>query len=444
MIRAQSDEATNVFPPQREHTPVIATDLAHVWHPYTQHLGMETPIEVVRATGAYLETRDGRRLFDAISSWWVTLHGHAQPEIAQAIAEQAATLDQVIFTTFTHAPAALLAEDLVKILPAGLTRVFFSDDGSTSVEVAIKMALQYHANRGTPRRMIAAFDNAYHGDTFGAMSVSGRGVFTAPFEPYLFEVRRLPDPAGPGDETAEKTLTALDRLLDEHGNDLAAVIIEPLLMGVGGMQMYDEEVVQGIRARTAAAGVLLIADEVLTGFGRLGSLFACERAGVQPDIICLSKGLTGGVLPLGATVSTEEIFELFLSTDRKRTLFHGHSFAANPIVCAAARASLQLLNARSAEQRQMIANAHVRHLKALSDYPLVTRSRMSGTVAAFDLNVEQGYLSPIGRELAAFAMERGVLLRPLGNVVYVLPPFCTTVDDLHLVYAVIEEFLQTR
>ena len=423
---------------------VLAADAKHVWHPYTQHLGMDDPLEIVRAQGAYLETRDGRRLFDAISSWWVTLHGHTQPEIAEAIAQQAARLDQVIFTAFTHAPAALLAQELVEVLPSGLTRVFFSDDGSTAVEVAIKMALQYHANRGAQRRLIAAFDSAYHGDTFGAMSVSGRGTFTAPFQPYLFEVQRLPDPAGAGDETGEATIAALDNLLEQQGHELAAVIIEPLLMGVGGMYMYGEEIVQAIRARTAEAGVLLIADEVLTGFGRLGPLFACERANVQPDIICLSKGVTGGVLPLGVTVSTEEIFAAFLNDDRRRTLFHGHSFAANPIICAAARASLRLLNAQSASQRQTIAQQHQLHLQRLKDHPLVTRPRTLGTVAAFDLNVEHGYLSPIGRELSAFALRHDVNLRPLGNIVYVLPPYCTTTDDLNHVYSVIEQFLNTR
>ncbi|HXC25569.1 MAG TPA: aminotransferase class III-fold pyridoxal phosphate-dependent enzyme, partial [Gemmatimonadaceae bacterium] len=221
---------------------VSSADDRHVWHPYTQHQGMVVPLEVVRAEGAYLETRDGRRLFDAISSWWVTLHGHAQPEIAEAIAQQAKTLDQVIFTTFTHEPAALLAEELVQVLPNGITRVFFSDDGSTAVEVAVKMALQYHANRGTPRHMIAALENAYHGDTFGAMSVSERSMFTKPFESQLFDVRRLPDPAGTTGN-GEETLAALDALLERHGSELAAVIIEPLLMGVSGMRMYGGEVV---------------------------------------------------------------------------------------------------------------------------------------------------------------------------------------------------------
>jgi adenosylmethionine-8-amino-7-oxononanoate aminotransferase len=400
---------------------------------------MSVPVEVVRGQGAYLHTREGQRIFDAISSWWVTLHGHAQPEIAEAIAHQAGILDQAIFTTFTHEPAALLAEELATLLPDGLTRVFFSDDGSTAVEVAVKMALQYHANIDKPRRVIAAFDNAYHGDTFGAMSVSGRGVFTAPFETYLFEVHHLPDP------TEGDTIAALDALLERNPDDVAAILIEPLLMGAGGMRMYNDSIVRALRDRTRSNGVLLIADEVLTGFGRTGPLFACERAGIVPDIICLSKGITGGTLPLGATVATEEIFESFLSQDRRRMLLHGHSFTANPISCAAARASLRLLNNESAARREQINRTHATQLDQLAGHPLVERCRVLGTVAAFNLPdmTTSGYLSPIGRRLADFALERDVLLRPLGDVVYILPPYCSTADELTHVYSVIGQFLMT-
>ena len=435
--------------------PPARTDVAdarHVWHPYTQHAGMAPPPEVVRADGAYLYLRDGRRIFDAICSWWVTLHGHAQPEIAEAVARQARTLDQVIFTTFTHEPAALLAEELVDRLPDELTRVFFSDDGSTAVEVAVKMALQYHANRGERRTKIAAFENAYHGDTFGAMSVSGRGLFTAPFEPHLFDVHRLPDPttveaaADPG-----HVLRALDRLLQERAGELAAVLVEPLLLGVAGMRTYDETLLRAIRERTRAHDVLLIADEVLTGFGRTGPLFACERAAVVPDIICLSKGITGGFMPLGVTVTTEALFQSFLSPDRRRTLFHGHSYTANPIACAAARASLRLLDDASARRRDALGRTHATQIRRLAEHPFVARPRVLGTIAAFDLvhpgeggATDHGYLAPIGPELARFAFSRGVLIRPLGASVYVMPPYCTVPDELEQVYAVIGDFLASR
>jgi adenosylmethionine---8-amino-7-oxononanoate aminotransferase len=318
----------------------------------------------------------------------------------------------------------------------GLERMFLSDNGSTAVEVALKMALQFWSNRGERRPLIAALENAYHGDTFGAMSVSGRGVFTEPFGEHLWEVARLPDP------TDGDTVAALDRLLDERGGQAAALIVEPLLIGAGGMRVWDEAVLATLRARTARAGVLLIADEVLTGFGRVGPLFACERAAVTPDIICLSKGITGGFLPLGATAATGEVWDAFVSEDRRRTFFHGHSYAANPLACAAARASLRLLDGDSGRRRAAIERAHREGLRRLSSHPGVRNPRMLGTMAALDLPAEGGYLSPIGQKLATFALNHGILLRPLGNVVYLLPPYCTTPDEIAGVYAVLERFLE--
>lgn len=414
---------------------VALNDAAHVWHPYTQHLGMAAPVHVTSARGAVLHTADGREIIDAISSWWVTAHGHSHPAITEAIASQAATLDQVIFAGFTHQPAAELAAALVSRLPRGLTRVFFSDDGSTAVEVAIKMSLQAFHNAGTPRRLIAALEHAYHGDTFGAMSAGARSVFTTPFDALLFETVRLPDP------TEGDTLGALDALITERGTELAAVIVEPLLLGAGGMRVYGEEILQGMRARTSAAGVHLVADEVLTGFGRTGPMFACERADVRPDLLCMSKGLTGGTLPLGATAATERIFDAFRSDDRRKTFFHGHSFTANPIACAAALASLSLFDEESEDDRIRIEVAHARHLEAIRDRPGVRTTRQIGTIGVVELEAPPGYLSEIGRELGAFALEQGVLLRPLGNVVYCLPPYCTTDTQIARVYDVISRFL---
>jgi adenosylmethionine-8-amino-7-oxononanoate aminotransferase len=411
-------------------------DDAHVWHPYTQHATAPAPIPIARASGAYLYDTEGRALLDAISSWWVTLHGHAHPAIADAVAAQARELEQVIFAGFTHEPASRLAAELVERLPQGLTRVFFSDNGSTAVEVALKIALQYWHNQGERRPLIAALENAYHGDTFGAMSASARGVFTAPYGDQLFEVARLPDP------TEGDTVVALEALLDARGAEVAAVIVEPLLLGAGGMRMWDVGTLSRIRELTASAGVLLIADEVLTGFGRTGPLFACERASITPDIICLSKGLTGGFLPLGATVAREEIYTAFLGTDRRRTLFHGHSYTANPLACAAARASLALLDASCRARRETLECAHRAQLERLATHPRVQNPRILGTVAAFDVDGGAGYLDPVGGALAAFALREGVLLRPLGNVVYVLPPFCTTPGEIADVYRVIARFLE--
>ncbi|HWV57532.1 MAG TPA: adenosylmethionine--8-amino-7-oxononanoate transaminase [Longimicrobiales bacterium] len=411
-------------------------DHSHVWHPYTQHGTALPPIPVARAEGAYLYDTDGRAILDAISSWWVTIHGHAHPVIAEAIAAQARRLEQVIFAGFTHEPAARLAAELAAVLPGQLTRVFFSDDGSTAVEVAIKIALQLGWNRGLRRPVIAALENAYHGDTFGAMSVSGRGLFTDPFSEHLFDVARLPDP------TEGDTAGALARLLEERGEDIAAVIVEPLLLGAGGMRVWSRETLRQIRTLTREHDVLLIADEVLTGFGRTGPLFACDGAGVEPDIICLSKGLTGGFLPLGATAVREEIFEAFRSDDRRRTLFHGHSYTANPLACAAARASLRLLlEDGAADRREAIERAHRDNMPRVAGHPRVRNPRVLGTVAAFDLHAGDGYLSPIGQELQTFALREGVLLRPLGNVVYVLPPYCVTPEEIGSIYDVVLRFL---
>lgn len=414
---------------------LLDADAAHVWHPYTQHHQAPLPVPIARAAGSWLFDTTGRAILDAISSWWVTTHGHCHPTIVEAIATQARTLDQVLFAGFTHEPAATLAAQLVARAPAGLSRVFYSDDGSTAVEVAIKLSLQSFANRGEPRRLVAALENAYHGDTFGAMAAGARGVFTHMYEPLLFEVARLPDPSE-GD-----TLAALEALLDTRGHELAAVIVEPLVLGASGMRVWSEAVLQGIRARTAAAGVHLIADEVMTGFGRTGPLFACERADVRPDLLCLSKGITGGLLPLGATLTTDEIFAAFSSTDRRKTFFHGHSYTANPIACAAALASLSLFDAACEASRTRITALHAAQLAALRGTPGVKTVRQIGTVAAVELDAPAGYLSDIGRELAAFSLQQGVLLRPLGNVAYCLPPYCTSDDELSQVYTVLQRFL---
>ncbi|HET7228944.1 MAG TPA: adenosylmethionine--8-amino-7-oxononanoate transaminase [Longimicrobium sp.] len=417
----------------------LALDAAHVWHPYTQHGIVHAFTPIVRGEGAYLVDAGGRRLLDAISSWWVTLHGHAQPRIAQAVAEQARTLEQVIFAGFTHEPAARLAAELAGVLPEGLTRVFYSDDGSTAVEVAVKMALQYWQMRGEERPLIAALENAYHGDTFGAMSASARSVFTAAFDRKLFEVARLPDP------TEGDTIAALDRLLEERGGELAAVIVEPLLLAAGGMRVWSEDTLRAIRRRTEEAGVLLIADEVATGFGRTGPLFACQRAEVKPDVVCLSKGVTGGFMPLGVTVVREEIFQAFVSQDRRRTFFHGHSFTGNPLACAAARASLRLLvDDGCTRRRAEIEAAHRSGLARLAGHPRVSRTRVLGTIAAFEMDEAAGYLSPVGRELEAFARSEGVLLRPLGSTVYLMPPYCVTPGEVDNVYNVIGRFLEAR
>jgi adenosylmethionine-8-amino-7-oxononanoate aminotransferase len=402
-----------------------------IWHPFTQHALIPDATMVLRGEGAWLETEKGR-LLDAISSWWVITHGHRHPRIVEAIRKQAAELDQVIFAGFTHQPAEDLARALVTIAPQGLAHVFYSDSGSTAVEVALKMALGFWRNQNQPRSRIIALEHAYHGDTIGTMSAGARGIFNAAYEPLLFDVVRLPFPA-PGEE--RQTLDALAAVAP----GAAALIVEPLILGSGGMLIYSADLLAEMAAICRRHGTLFIADEVMTGFGRTGSLFACEQAGIAPDIMCLAKGLSGGIIPLAATLATAEIFQAHYSTDRSRTFFHSSSFTANPIACAAGRANLEIW--RTEPVRERIATLVRWQEEKLAPFrfdPRFAQVRRLGTITALDLKVpDPGYLAGIGLELMAYCLARGVLLRPLGNTIYVMPPYCVTQAELDLVYDVI-------
>ncbi|WP_260926662.1 adenosylmethionine--8-amino-7-oxononanoate transaminase [Novosphingobium sp. 9] len=409
-----------------------------IWHPFTQHgLGEEIPL-VDRAEGALLHLADGRTLIDAISSWWVTTHGHANPRIMAAIAAQAGKLDQIIFAGYTHAPAEEVAAGLRAIMPESLTRVFFSDSGSTCVEVALKMALGYWQARNEARHRIVVMEHSYHGDTIGAMSVGERGVFTQPYGPLLFDVGRVPFPAA-GAEQA--TLDALEALCAQ--GDVAAFIVEPLVLGSGGMLFYSPDILAAMQTICAAHGVLFIADEVMTAWGRTGTLLACEQAGVVPDILCLSKGLTGGSVPLAVTMAREEIFQAHWSNDRAKMFFHSSSYTANPIACAAAAENLAIWREEPVLER--IADLGTRQqqrLDALAATGVIDNPRRCGTIAAVDLPVREtsgGYLDTRQPRLVAFFREQGVLLRPLGNTVYVMPPYGITDDQLDTVWAAIAE-----
>lgn len=425
---------------------LVARDGRVVWHPYTQMLTRPVPLPIVRGEGVYLYLEDGRRLLDGFSSWWVTIHGHAHPRLNAALAAQAQQLEHVVFANCTHAPAVELAERLIGVLPAGLTRVFYSDNGSTAVEVALKLACQYWRNRGEPRRRrFVTLRHAYHGDTVGAMSASEDSIFTQPFAPMLFDVsralapycyrcplgldRRSCDIACLGG-TAPAAADTLGALLAQQSGLIAGVLVEPMLQGAGGMIVWPPEFLAGVRRLCDEHGVLMIADEVLTGFGRTGRMFACEHAHVTPDIICLSKGLTAGYLPLGATVVTEPVYEAFLSEDRTKTFFHGHSFTANPLACAVAVESLRMF----ADSNVMAAVAElerwlVRGLAPLRSLPTVGDVRVIGGVGIVELVSDRvtksggGYLDTIGPRLTQAFLDRGLLLRPLGNVLYVMPPY---------------------
>lgn len=422
-----------------------------LWHPFSQEALDPPPLRIAKAEGAYLFSVDGRRLIDAISSWWVNVHGHCHPRIMSAIAEQARKLDHVLLAGFSHEPVEELASRLRRYLPPALTHIFFSDDGSTAVEVALKMAVQYWQNVGhAEKRSIVALEHAYHGDTAGAMSVSADSPFTDPFRAMRYPVHRVHSaycyrcPVGKTRATCDiECLIQLQQLLEEKSGEIAAVIVEPLLQGAGGMIVHPAEFLQRIHQLCTAHDVLLIADEVLTGFGRCGKMFACELAGVVPDIMCLSKALTGGALPMGATVCTEAIHDPFVSEDRSRTFFHGHSYTGNPFAAAAGVASLDIFESEPVFDRiAAIARIHSERLAAIKHHPAVGDVRGIGTVAAIELKADDaGYMSRLKPKLYEFFLNSGILLRPLGNIIYVLPPYVIAPEDLHYVHDRIAESL---
>jgi adenosylmethionine-8-amino-7-oxononanoate aminotransferase len=408
-----------------------------VWHPFTQH-GLNEPIPtIVRGEGAILHCADGSTLIDGISSWWVTTHGHCHPRIMAAITEQAQKLDQVIFAGYTHEPAEVVARGLAALAPPGLSHVFFSDSGSTSVEVALKMALGYWHNRKAPRHRILVLEHSYHGDTIGTMSVGARGVFNRPYSPLLFDVGTIPFPAA-GREQA--TLDALEAACADSDKP-AAFIVEPLVLGAGGMLIYAPATLRVMRDICAAHDVLFIADEVMTGWGRTGTLFACEQAGIAPDLMCLSKGLTSGSLPLAVTLASEAIFDAHYSTDRADLFYHSSSYTANPIACAAAAANLAIW--RDEDVMAHVAQLSGRmaaHMAALSGITAFENHRQIGVIAALDMKAEDaGYLSDLSPRLRAFFLDRGVLLRPLGNTIYAMPPYAISDDALAHIFNAIAE-----
>jgi len=428
-----------------------ALDARHVWHPFTQAGTAKPAILALGAKGTTIFAADGREYLDMVSSWWVNLHGHANPAIAQAVADQAGRLEQVIFADFTHEPAARLAHRVCKRLPGDLNRVFYSDDGSTAVEVALKLAHQYWRNLGQHRSTYIAFEGGYHGDTAGAMSAGHSSGYFNAWKEMLFPVQTVPFPATwDGDEGAEAkeqaALDAIDLVFAANPDHVSAVIIEPLIQGASGMRMCRPDFLRKLEAKVREHGSLLILDEVMTGFGRTGDIFACVKSGITPDLICLSKGLTGGFLPLSMTVARDGIFEAFLGQDLSRAFLHGHSYTANPIGCAAGLASLDLLEGPACQQRiTEIEAIHRRRLDGLKTLANVARTRLTGTIAALDvIGGGKGYGADIGARLKTAFLERGLLLRPLGNVLYLLPPYCITDGELERAWDAVDEALRLQ
>lgn len=406
-----------------------------VWHPFTQMKTEGLIPQLSSAKGSLLFGVNGEIIIDAISSWWVNLHGHCHPELVEALQLQVGILDQVVFAGFTHEPAEILAHKLTVIKGGEFEKVFFSDDGSTSVEVALKMSLQYWANKGDfNRTKIIAFENAYHGDTFGAMSVGGKSGFHDAFHSKLFEVIFIPFPS---------ELNYLDSMDKFHSviqsEDVAAFIYEPLVLGAAGMKMYSPEILNGFLEMAKSQSILCIADEVMTGFGRTGKLFASDYAKIQPDIICLSKGITGGVLPLGVTMTTNEIFIAFLDDSKQKAFLHGHSYTGNPISCAVAIANLQLLMSKSCqEQIEFISTMNSQFCLEHANVHRIENLRHQGTILAFDITTDERtqYFNHLRDKCYMNSLRQGVLLRPLGNVIYSMPPYCISKEELEKVYEV--------
>lgn len=419
---------------------LIDRDKQFIWHPFTPQKQMPDPIAIVKGSGSLLFDDIGNSYIDAISSWWVNLHGHAHPYIAEKIYQQALTLEQVIFAGFTHSPAVHLAERLLPLLPGSMSRIFYSDNGSTSTEVALKMALQYwwNLNPEKSRTKILCFENSYHGDTFGAMSVSDRSVFTTPFVPLLFDVIAIPLPNN-------DNLDAIKSIIHQHGNDIAAFIYEPMIQGAGGMNMYDSYLMNELLNSVKLYEVICVADEVMTGFGRTGTLFASEHYHKKPDIICLSKGLTGGTMALGVTACNNRIYNAFVDDDKRKTFFHGHSFTANPLACTAALASLDLLQQQATIERiEWLCNEVAIFTKELINLNLqIQNVRVVGTVLAFEMrDVTKTYLHQIAQPFTKACLDRGVYIRPLGNTVYIMPPYCVTESEFKKIKSVILEVIK--
>jgi adenosylmethionine-8-amino-7-oxononanoate aminotransferase len=419
-------------------------DEKYIWHPYTHQKNRLPAIPIVKGEGVLLIDENGNKYIDAVSSWWVNIHGHGNKYIAKKIYQQAKKLQQVIFTGFTHEPAVELAEKLLKVLPGDFSKIFYSDDGSTSTEVAIKMAIQYWKNVGDKKRnKIIAFHNSYHGDTFGAMSISERGIYTFAFHDKLFDVVFIDTPDG-------KNIDQLKNEIEKYKDEIVCFIYEPLLQGAGGMLMHQPEDLDQLLGFMKKEEIICIADEVLTGFYRTGKFFAGDYMKEKADIICLSKALTGGTMALGVTACTQKIYDAFVSNDKTKTLFHGHSFTANSLACAAAVASFELIQKNKVLKNiENIISHHQKFFKKLKEVEkkeYIKNVRQCGTIIAFEVCTleKDNYLNNISKDFTANSMKQGVYLRSMGNTIYVMPPYCITSKELKKVYSVIVGFLKKQ
>lgn len=413
-------------------------DQKHIWHPLTQHKLHPETIAIVKAKDVTLTDEDGHQYIDAIASWYTCMYGHCNSYITERVAQQMQQLDQVVFSGFTHAPAVKLSEALIKILPKNQNKLFFSDNGSTSVEIGIKMALQYHFNRGEKRPTLLAFEDGFHGDTFGAMSVSSLSVYNGPFEDYFLDVKRIPTPNGTNHDAI---LDALKELVSRH--QIAGFVYEPLVQGAAAMKMHHAEGLEAILKFCKQHHIVTVADEVMTGFGKTGKNFASDHMTTKPDIICLSKALTGGLLPMAITSCSQDIYEAFYSDDIGKGLFHAHTYSANPLACTAALAAIELLQSEEMQQNiTRVILSHQQFNSRIKNHPRVKTTRQTGVIFALDLDVEMARYGDLRNRLFKFFMDRGVFLRPLGSTIYIQAPYVITAEELNKVYQTIEEALE--
>ncbi|MCW5518381.1 adenosylmethionine--8-amino-7-oxononanoate transaminase [Aureitalea sp. L0-47] len=412
-------------------------DIKNIWHPLTQHKTATAPIGIVKAAGAVLHDEEGKEYIDGIASWYTAMYGHCNEYIVEAVTRQMKQLDQIVFTGFTHEAAVTLGEKLLEILPANQSRIFFNDNGSTAVEAAIKMAFQFHFNKGEKRDTIIAFEEGFHGDTFGAMSASGLSVYNGPFEDFFLKVERIP---APQEDNLDEVLEKLKAIISN--NKCAAFLYEPLVQGAAGMKFHSPEGLNAIHKVCREHGILCIADEVMTGFGKTGMNFASEYVATKPDIICLSKALTAGLVPMGITSCSQQVYEAFLDDDIARGFFHAHTYSANPPACAAAIAGIELLTSEEIQKSiRRIETNHKQFAASIRDHKKVRGVRTLGVILAVDINADMSRYGSLRNKLFEFFMERGIFLRPLGNTIYVLPPFVINDGQLQKIYKAIEESL---
>ena len=415
-----------------------ARDKKHLWHPLKQHQLNPDSLAIVKAKGCILTDEDGNQYIDAISSWYTCMYGHCNDYIVNATHKQMQQLDHVMFSDFTHEPAIQLSEALIKILPQNQNKIYFNDNGSTAVEAGIKMALQYYFNKGEKRSLFIAFEDGFHGDTFGAMSVSGLSVYNGPFEDFLIKVKRIPTPNGANHKAI---LNQLKSIVSKH--DVAGFIYEPIIQGAAGMKIHNIEGLNSILEFLKTKDILTIADEVMTGFGKTGKHFASNYIETKPDIICLSKALTAGLLPMAITSCTQAIYNGFLSDDMAKGFFHCHTYSANPVACAAAIAGIELLTSEEIEKNiKWISNSHKTFSDTIKHHPKVKATRHIGVIFALDINAKMERYGSLRDKLLKFFMDRGVFLRPLGNTIYIQVPYVITKQELQKVYDVITEALE--